>query len=90
MYNFARSLINSIEKDMDNNEKVEPARFYTVSKMLKMMNVAKSYEDKITEENRKFEEDKPKGLTPDVIQEIEEKILGITHNEISEHDLNGD
>ena len=62
MYNFARSLINSIEKDMDNNEKIEPARFYTVSKMLKMMNVAKSYEDKITEENRKFEEDKPKVL----------------------------
>lgn len=90
MYNFARTLINSIEKDMDNNEKVEPARFYTVSKMLKMMNIAKSYEDKITEENRKFEEDKPKGLTPDAIREIEEKILGITHDEICEHDLNGD
>ena len=37
-----------------------------------------------------IEENKPKGLTPDVIREIEEKILGITHNEISEHDLNGD
>ena len=88
MYNFARSLISSIEKDMDNNEKVEPARFYTVSKMLKMMNVAKSYEDKISEENRKFEEDKPKGLTADIIREIEEKILGITHEGICEHDLN--
>ena len=89
MYNFARSLINSIEKDMDSNEKVEPARFYTVSKMFKMMNVAKSYEDKVSEENRILEEDKPKGLTPDVIREIEEKILGITHDEICEHDLNG-
>ena len=90
MYKFARSLISSIEKDMDNNEKVEPARFYTVSKMLKMMNIAKNYEDKIAKENRKFEEDKPKGLTPDVIREIEEKILGITHDEICEHDLNTD
>ena len=27
LYNFARSLINSIEKDMNNKEKIEPARF---------------------------------------------------------------
>jgi len=83
-------LINSIEKDMDNKEKVEPARFYTVSKILKMMNITKNYEDKISEENRKFEEDKPKGLTPDVIREIEEKILGITYEENFEHNLNDD
>ena len=90
MYNFARSLINSIEKDMGSNEKVEPAKFYTVSKMLKMMNVAKSYEDKISKENLKLGEDKPKGLTQDIIREIEEKILGITHEENFEHDLNTD
>lgn len=90
MYNFARSLINSIEKDMDNNQKVEPARFYTVSKMLKMMNVTKNYEDKAASENQNLQEEKPKGLTSDVIREIEEKILGITHEEICEHDLNDD
>ena len=90
MYNFARSLINSIEKDMDNNQKVEPARFYIGSKMLKMMNVAKSYEDEMEKENLNTLEEKPKGLTPDVIREIEEKILGITYEENFEHNLNDD
>ena len=41
-------------------------------------------------EKQKLKEEKPKGLTPDVIREIEERILGITHEEIFEHDLNTD
>ena len=41
-------------------------------------------------EKQKLQEEKPKGLTPDVIREIEEQILGITHEEICEHDLNTD
>lgn len=90
LYDFTRSLINSIEKDMDNNGKVEPARYYAVTKMLKLIGIVKSYEDDITRANRKYEEENPKGLTPDVIREIEEKILGITPEEICEHDLNTD
>ena len=31
LYDFTRSLINSIERDMENNGKVEPARYYAVS-----------------------------------------------------------
>jgi hypothetical protein len=88
LYDFTRSLINSIEKDMENNGKVEPARYYAVTKMLKLIGVVKSYEDDITSANHKPEEEKSKGLTPDVIREIEEKILGITHDEFFEHDLN--
>lgn len=37
LYDFTRSLINSIEKDMENNGKVEPARYYAVTKMLNLM-----------------------------------------------------
>ena len=90
LYNFARNLIYSIEKDIDNGVKVEPARYYAVTKMLKLIDVVKSYEDDIASATPKPEEEKSKGLTPDVIREIEEKILGITHYEIFEPDLNID
>jgi len=90
LYDFTRSLINSIEKDMDNNGKVEPARYYVVTKMLKLIGSVKSYKDDVIREKQKPEDEKPKGLTPDIIREIEEKILGITHEEICEPDLNTD
>lgn len=90
LYDFTRSLINSIEKDIENNGKVEPARYYAVTKMLKLIGPVKSYEDEVISEKQKQKEEKPKGLTPDVIREIEEQILGITHEEICEPDLNTD
>jgi hypothetical protein len=83
-------LINSIEKDMENNGKVEPARYYAVTKMLKLIGPVKSYEDEVIREKQKLQKEKPKGITPDVIREIEERILGITHEEIYEYDLNTD
>ena len=88
LYDFTHSLINSIEKDMENNGKVEPARYYVVTKMLKLIGPVKSYEDELMSEKQKFQEEKPKGLTSNSIREIEEQILGITHEEICEHDLN--
>ena len=90
LYDFTRCLINSIERDMENNGKVEPARYYAVTKMLKLIGPVKSYEDKVISAKQKSEHEKPKGLTPDIIREIEERILGITHEEISEQDLNTD
>lgn len=75
---------------MDNNQKIEPAKFYNVSKMLKIIDVAKDYEDKITEEKRLAEKEKSKGLTPYIIREIEEKVFGITYNDNFEYDLNAD
>lgn len=60
LYDFTRSLINSIEKDMDNNGKVEPARYYAVTKMLKLIGSVKSYEDEVIREKQKPEDEKPK------------------------------
>ncbi len=90
LYDFARSLINSINNDIDNGVKVELARYYAVTKMLKLIGPVKSYEDEVISEKQKLQDEKPKGLTPDVIREIEERILGITHEEFCEHDLNAD
>ena len=75
---------------MESNGKVEPARYYAVTKMLKLIGPVKSYEDEVISEKQKQKVEKPKGLTPDIIREIEEQILGITHEENFEPDLNTD
>ena len=75
---------------MESNGKVGPARYYAVTKMLKLIGPVKAYEDEVISEKQKQKEEKSKGLTPDVIREIEEQILGITHDEICEYDLNTD
>ena len=41
LYDFTRSLINSFERDMENNGKVEPARYYAITKMLSRLNLMK-------------------------------------------------
>ena len=53
LYDFTRSLINSIEKDMVNNGKVEPARYYAVTKMLKLIGPVKSKNKKLKRESRR-------------------------------------
>ena len=77
LYNFGRDLLKSIKTDMDNGEKVEPARMYAVTKIMTMLKNVKIYEDKVTSEKHMPETTKPEGLSPEVIREIEEKILGI-------------
>ena len=65
LYDFTRSLINSIERDMENNGKVEPARYYAVNSEIDWP--VKSYEDEVISEKQKLKEEKLKGLTPDII-----------------------
>lgn len=64
---------------MDNGEKVEPARMYVVTKIISMLKNVKNYEDKRTHEKFMPKTAKQEGLSEEVIQEIEEKILGITY-----------
>lgn len=79
LYNFGRDLLKSIKMDMDNGEKVESARMYAVTKIISMLKNVKNYEDKRTHEKPMPETTKQEGLSEEVIREIEEKILGITH-----------
>ena len=79
LYNFGRDLLKSIKTDMDNGEKVEPARMYAVTKIISMLKNVKNYEDKRTHEKFMPKTAKQEGLSEEVIREIEEKILGITH-----------
>ncbi len=81
LYNFGRLLLDSIMADMNNKEKVEPARMYAVTKIMTMLKNVKIYEGKVTSEKHMPESPKPEGLSPEVIREIEEKILGITYED---------
>lgn len=62
-------------------EKIEPSRMHTVTKIMIMLKNVKIYEDKLTSEKHMPDVTRPEGLTPEVIREIEEKILGITYED---------
>jgi hypothetical protein len=82
LYNFGRSILKSIMTDMENDQKVEPARMYTVIKIMNMLKNVKTYDGRIIDRNFSIPElTKPKALSPEIIKEIEEKILGITHED---------
>ena len=67
--------------DMKNGEKVDSSRLYTVTKIMNMLKNVKTYEDKVKNEQFSLEVQKSESLSPDIIREIEEKILGITYDE---------
>ena len=78
---FGKTLLESIKADMENGEKIEPSRTYTLTKIMKKKKNVKTYDDKVTAENCETEKPKFVGLSADIVREIEEKILGITYDE---------
>ncbi len=81
LFKFGQTLLKSIKNDMALGEKIEPARLYTAFKIFNLLKAVKAYEEEISKEKRKMIETKPKGLTPEIIKEIEESVLGITYKE---------
>ena len=75
MYEFARKLLKDISEDIDAGEKVDTGRMYAFCRILPMFIKVKDYEDVISRK-----QETPKGLTPDIIAQIEEEVLGITRN----------
>lgn len=66
---------------MQNGEKIDPSRMYTVTKIMNMLKNVKSYEDKVSNDKLMQETTKPREISPEIIREIEEKILGITYED---------
>ena len=81
LFKLGRVLLKSIKNDMAIGQKIEPPRMYFAMKIFNLLKVVKAYEDEIAAEKRKMAETKPKGLTPDVIREIEESVLVIHYEE---------
>lgn len=74
IFEFARKMMKDISADMEAGEKIDPGRMYAFCKIIPMCLKAKDYEDIVS---KKAEKDKPKGLTADIIAQIEEEVLGI-------------
>ena len=74
--------MNGIMQDIEAGEKVEQGRMYTFCKMIPMFAKVKNYEDMVKQPVK----EKPKGLSADIIAQIEQDILGIPQQTELEND----
>lgn len=75
LYDFSQTLMDAIENDIKSGEKLDAGRLYTFTRILPLITKIKDYEDvinKLRQPNKKN-----KSLSPEIIRQIEEEILGI-------------
>jgi len=88
IFEFARKIMKDISEDMENGNKIDASRMYAFCKIVPMFMKVKDYEDVMAAIKGKKE--KPKGLTADIIAQIEEEVLGIQRLPEPSNDLNYD
>lgn len=81
LYNFGRTLLETIKADISNGERVEPSRLHTVTKIMTLLKNVKTYEDKVLNDKHTPKKVNHREISPETIREIEERILGITYEE---------
>lgn len=81
LYNFGRTLLETIKADISNGKRVEPSRLHTVTKIMTLLKNVKTYEDNVLNDKYSPEKANHREISPETIREIEEKILGITYEE---------
>lgn len=74
LYEFARKLMSGIKDDLDKGEKVDTGRMYAFIRMLPMILKVKEYEDISAKKDEKSDK---KGLTQDIVELIEQEVLGL-------------
>lgn len=82
LYDFARKLMEGIKADMEAGEKIDQGRMYAFCKVIPMFTKVKHYEDLASPKEK---QPVKRGLTPDIIAQIEEEVLGITPNDNTEY-----
>ena len=75
LLDFTRKIMNKISADIDNNKKTPPPEIYSLINILKNIPLVKQYTDSLQPEQKS----EKKGLTPDIIHQIEREILGMEH-----------
>ena len=83
MYEFVRKLMSGIIADMEAGEKVDPGRMYAFCRIIPMFTKVKDYEDATAQKEVPI---KPKGLTAELIRQIEQEVLGIVPNDDNEEE----
>ena len=65
--------MNKISNDIDNNQKTPPPEIYSLINILKNIPLVKQYTDSL----QPGQKQEKKGLTPDIVRQIEREILGM-------------
>lgn len=73
LLDFARKIMNKISTDIDNNQKTPPPEIYSLINILKNIPLVKQYTDSL----QPGQQQEKKGLTPDIVRQIEREILGM-------------
>lgn len=73
LLDFARKIMNKISNDIDNNQKTPPPEIYSLINILKNIPLVKQYTDSL----QPGQKQEKKGLTPDIVRQIEREILGM-------------
>lgn len=73
LLDFARKIMNKISKDIDNNQKTPPPEIYSLINILKNIPLVKQYTDSL----QPGQKQEKRGLTPDIVRQIEREILGM-------------
>lgn len=84
LFEFARKIMKDITEDMEKGNKIDAGRMYAFCKLVPMFTKVKDYEDIVA---KKEEKATPRGLTPELIARIEEEVLGITHNDNNNEEI---
>lgn len=73
LIDFARKMMNKISTDIDNNQKTPPPEIYSLINILKNIPFVNQYTDSL----QPGQKQEKKGLTPDIVRQIEREILGM-------------
>ena len=84
LFEFARKIMKDITEDMEKGNKIDAGRMYAFCKLVPMFTKVKDYQDIVA---KKEEKATPRGLTPELIAQIEEEVLGITHNDNNNEEI---
>ena len=84
LFEFARKIMKDITEDMEKGNKIDASTMYAFCKLVPMFTKVKDYEDIVA---KKEEKAIPRGLTPELIAQIEEEVLGITHHDDNNEEI---
>lgn len=74
LYVFSRKLMHVIQEQIENGEEPTPSKMLMFTRILSLLNKTREYEELISKKESKNQN---KGLTEEVINQIQEDILGI-------------
>ena len=79
LFEFARKLMKDISANIGSGVEADSGKMSTLCRILPMLPKVKDYEDIIAQKD--CVEERPKGLSPQLIAQIEEEVLGIRHDD---------